>query len=49
MKKTFKILRIDDKKAEIEIPSLRQIFRIPLDIFDKFSKKRVKITIEVKS
>lgn len=48
MKKRNKIVKITEKKAEIEIPALREMLRIPIDILSKFAKKRVKITIEVK-
>jgi len=41
------ILTISKDKAEIEMPSLSRMFRIPIEIFNKFAKKKVKITIEL--
>jgi hypothetical protein len=48
MKKARKIINLTENKAEIEIPSFKEVFRVPIDIFNKFSNKKVKITIEVK-
>jgi len=46
--KKYRLLKLTGKKAEIELPSLNEIFRVPLDILRKFSNKKVKITIEMR-
>ncbi|MHA1470392.1 MAG: hypothetical protein ACTSSP_07505 [Candidatus Asgardarchaeia archaeon] len=48
MKKKYKLISMTENKAVIIIPSLKRVFKIPLDAFEKFAKKEVKITIEVK-
>jgi len=48
MKKHYKLLKLTSQKAVIEVSSLKDFLRIPRDIFNKFAKKKVKITIEVK-
>lgn len=42
-----KIINVSKNKAEIEIPSLNEMFRIPIEIFNNFAKKKVKIKIEL--
>jgi len=42
-----KILSVTKNGAEIEIPCLSEMLRIPTEIFNKFAKKKVKIKIEL--
>lgn len=45
--KRRKIIRITKNRAEIEVPSLKEMFRIPIEIFNKFAGKKVRIRIKV--